>query len=69
MKKYKFRAKIETGDVGGAYVFFPCDTEKEFAPKGKVPEKATFNRLPYTYSFVKYSNHHYMLGMLKAIHE
>jgi len=31
MKKYKFKAKIEAGDGGGAYVLFPYDTGKEFA--------------------------------------
>ena len=36
-KKYKFNAKIETGDGGGAYVLFPYDIEKEFATQGKVP--------------------------------
>ncbi len=41
MKKYKFKAKIEAGDGGGAYVLFPYDTEKEFATKRKVPVKAT----------------------------
>ena len=25
MKKYKFKAKIEAGDGGGAYVLFPYD--------------------------------------------
>ena len=45
MKKYKFKAKIEAGDAGGAYVLFPYDTEKEFATKGKVPVKATFRSL------------------------
>jgi hypothetical protein len=48
MKKYKFTAKIEAGDGGGAYVLFPYDTETEFATKGKVPVKATFNGVPYT---------------------
>jgi uncharacterized protein DUF1905 len=46
MRKYKFKAKIEAGDGGGAYVLFPYDTEKEFATKGKVPVKATFNGVP-----------------------
>ena len=46
MKKYKFKAQIEAGDGGGAYVLFPYDTEKEFATKGKVPVKATFDGLP-----------------------
>jgi hypothetical protein len=67
MKKYKFKAKIEAGDGGGAYVLFPYDTEKEFATHGKVPVKATFNGVPYTGSLIKYGNPLHMLGMLKAI--
>jgi hypothetical protein len=67
MKKYKFKAKIEAGDGGGAYVLFPYDTEKEFATKGKVPIKATFNGVLYTSSLIKYDNPLHMLGMLKAI--
>jgi hypothetical protein len=69
MKKYKFRAKIEAGDGGGAYVLFPYDTVKEFATKGRVPIKATFNGVPYKGSLFKYSNPLHMLGMLKAIRE
>ncbi|HEV8132911.1 MAG TPA: YdeI/OmpD-associated family protein [Acidobacteriota bacterium] len=69
MKKYKFKAKIEAGDGGGAYVFFPYDTEAEFGTKGKVPVKATFNGVPYTGSLIKYGNPQHMLGMLKAIRE
>jgi hypothetical protein len=69
MKKYKFKAKIEAGDGGGAYVLFPYDTGKEFATKGKVPVKATFNGVPYTGSLIKYGNPLHMLGMLKAIRE
>ena len=53
MRKYKFKAKIEAGDGGGAYVLFPYDTEKEFATKGKVPVKATFNGVSYTGSLVQ----------------
>ena len=67
MKKYKFKAKIEAGDGGGAYVLFPYDTEKEFGTKGKVPVKATFNGVPYSGSLIKYGNPLHMLGMLKAI--
>ena len=67
MKKYKFKAKIEAGDGGGAYVLFPYDTEKEFATKGKVPVKATFNGVPDEGSLIKYDNPLHMLGMLKAI--
>jgi Domain of unknown function (DUF1905) len=69
MKKYKFKAKIEAGDGGGAYVLFPHDTEKEFATKGKVPVKATFNGVPYSGSLIKYGNPLHMLGVLKAIRQ
>jgi hypothetical protein len=69
MKKYKFKAKIEAGDGGGAYVLFPCDTGKEFATKGKVPVKATFDGLPYTGSLIKYGHPLHSLGMPKAIRE
>src|ERR1700676_2844349 len=67
MKKYKFKTKIEAGDGGGAYVLFPYDTEKEFATKGKVPVKATFNRVPYTGSLIKYRNPLHMIGVPKSI--
>ncbi len=69
MKKHKFKAKIEAGDGGGAYVLFPYDTEKEFATKGKVPVKATFNGVPYTGSLIKYGNPLHMMGVLKSIRE
>ena len=69
MKKYKFKAKIEAGDGGGAYVLFPYDIEKEFATKGKVSVKATFDGVPYRGSLIKYGNPLHMLGMLKAIRE
>jgi bifunctional DNA-binding transcriptional regulator/antitoxin component of YhaV-PrlF toxin-antitoxin module len=69
MKKYKFKAKIEAGDGGGAYVLFPYDTSKEFATQGKVPVKVTFEGVPYTGSLIKYGNPLHMLGMPKAIRE
>ena len=69
MKKYKFKAKIEAGDGGGAYVLFPYDTEKEFATKGKVPVKATFNGISYAGSLIKYGKPLPVLGMPKAIRE
>src|SRR5271154_2349599 len=67
MKKYKFEAKIEPGDGGGAYVLFPYDTRQEFATTGKVPVKATLDGAPYTGSLVKCGSQHHMLGVLKAI--
>jgi hypothetical protein len=69
MKTYKFKAKIEASDGGGAYVFFPYDTEAEFATRGKVPVRATFNGVPYAGSLMKYGGPHHMLGVLKAIRE
>ena len=50
-------------------MLFPYDTEKEFATKGKVPVKATFDGVPYTGSPIKYGNPQHMLGVLKAIRE
>ena len=69
VKRYKFKAKIEAGDGGGAYVLFPYDTEKEFATKGKVPVKATFNGVTYAGSLIKYGQPQHMLGVLKSIRE
>jgi hypothetical protein len=69
MKKYKFKAKLEAGDGGGAYVLFPYDTGKEFGTKGKVPVKVTFDGVPYTGSLIKYGNPLHLLGMLKIIRE
>lgn len=68
-KKYRFKAKIEAANQGGAYVLFPYDTEKEFGTKGKVPVKATFNGIPYTGSLIKYGNPQHTLGLMKAIRE
>ena len=67
MKKCKFKAKIEAGDGGGAYVLFPYDTAKEFATQGKVPVKATFDGVPYTGSLIKYGHPLHSLGILKAV--
>ncbi len=64
MKKYKFKAKIQAGDGGGAYVLFPYDTEKEFGTKGKMPINATFDGVPYAGSLIKYGNPLHLLGML-----
>jgi hypothetical protein len=69
MKKYKFKATIQAGDGGGAYVLFPYDTGKEFGTKGKVPINATFDGVPYAGSLIKYGNPLHMLGLLKAIRE
>jgi hypothetical protein len=69
MKKYKFKAKIQAGDGGGAFVYFPYDTAKEFATRGMVPVKATFDGAPYTGSLMKYRHPLHTLGIPKAIRE
>ena len=69
MKKYKFKAKIESESGGGAYILFPYDTEKEFGTKGRVPIQASFDGVPYTGSLIKYGHPQHMLGLLKAIRE
>jgi hypothetical protein len=69
MKKYKFKAKIEAGDGGGAYVLFPYDTGKEFGTKGKVPVKVSFSGVPYRGSLIKYGKPLHVLGVPKAIRE
>jgi hypothetical protein len=67
MKKYRFSATIIAGDGGGAGVLFPYDTEKEFATKGKVPVKVTFDGHPYTGSLIKYGFPQHTLHLPKAI--
>ena len=69
IRKYSFKAKIEGGDGGGAFVLFPYDTEKEFGTKGKVPVKVAFDGVAYTGSLIKYGYPQHMLGVLKAIRE
>jgi bifunctional DNA-binding transcriptional regulator/antitoxin component of YhaV-PrlF toxin-antitoxin module len=68
-KKYKFKAKIQPGERGGAFVVFPYDVEKEFGTKSRVPVKATFNGEPYTGSLAKYGLPQHILGVEKAIRE
>jgi len=67
MKRYKFKAKIEASDGGGAFVLFPYDTEAEFATRGKVPVKATLGGVPYTGSLMTCGGPHHMLAVVKAI--
>jgi hypothetical protein len=69
MKKYKFKATIEEGRGGGAFVFFPYDVEKEFGARGRVPVKVTFDGVPYTGSMVKYGSPQHVIGIGKEIRE
>ena len=69
MKKYKFKAKIQAGDGGGAYILFPYDVEKEFGTKGKIPVIALFEGIEYRGSLMKYGLPQHFLGVQKAIRE
>ncbi len=69
MKKYKFKAKIERGEGGGAFVFFPHDVEKEFGTKGRVPVKANFNGVTETSGLFKYGFPQHLIGISKATRE
>src|SRR3974390_1957474 len=69
MRRYKFKATIESAGSGGACVLFPYDTEKEFGTRGHVPVKVSFDGVPYTGSMVKYGRPEHMLPILKAIRE
>ncbi len=69
VKTYRFKAKIEAGDGGGAFVLFPYDAEAEFATRGNVPVKATLGGVPYRGSLTACGGPHHMLGVLKAIRQ
>ena len=68
MKKYKFKATIESAG-SGACILFPFDVEKEFGTRGQIPVTATFDGVAYTGSMVKYGRPEHMIPILKAIRE
>ncbi len=65
MKDYKFRARIEAGDGGGAFVYFPFDAVVEFGTAGRVPIKATIDGVAYSGSLISYAGPHHVLLVLK----
>jgi hypothetical protein len=69
MKKYKFKAKIQAGEGGGAYLVFPFDTEKEFGTKGKVPVHATLDGVPERSALFRYGPPQHLLAVRKAIRD
>ena len=69
MKKYKFKAAIQAGDGGGAFVFFPFDVEREFRTKGRIPVKVTFDGVEDSGSLIKYGFPQHLVGVPKAIRE
>jgi bifunctional DNA-binding transcriptional regulator/antitoxin component of YhaV-PrlF toxin-antitoxin module len=69
MKRYKFKAKIQSGERGGAFVFFPFDVEREFGTKGRVAVQVTLDGIPEKSSIVRYGFPQHLLGVSKAIRE
>ena len=69
MKKYKFKAKIQAGELGGAYLVFPFDTEKEFGTRGKVPVHATLDGVPERRALFRYGPPQHLLAVRKAVRE
>ena len=67
MKKYRFEARIEHGDGGGAFVFFPYDAQQEFDTRGRVPVQATFDGVAYRGSLIRYGEPQHMLLIRKDI--
>lgn len=64
--KHTFRAAIERGDGGGAYVTVPFDVEKVFGKK-RVPVLAAIDGVPYRGSLVRMGGPCHILGVLKEI--
>ena len=67
-EKHSFRAAIERGDSGGAYVTVPFDVEKTFGKK-RVPVQASIDGAPYRGSLVRMGGPCHILGVLKEIRE
>ena len=66
--EHTFKAVINAGDGGGAWVDVPFDVEKAFAKK-RVPIRATIDGVPYRGSLVRMGGDCHMLLILKAIRE
>jgi Bacteriocin-protection, YdeI or OmpD-Associated/Domain of unknown function (DUF1905) len=67
-EKYRFRAVIEAGDGGGAFVNIPFDVEKTFGKK-RVKVKTSIDGEPYRGSLVRMGGPQHMLIILKDIRE
>jgi hypothetical protein len=69
VKTYRFKAKIEASDGGGAFVLFPFDVATEFGTKGKVPVRTRVAGRDYTGSLMSCGGTQHMLAVVKAIRE
>jgi len=68
-RTWKFQAEIQPAGGGGAYVFFPFDTEQEFGTKSKIPIQALIAGIHYTGSLMPYGMPQHMLHISKAIRQ
>ncbi len=66
--KIHFRAVIQEGDGGGAYVTIPFDVEQEYGKK-RVKIRATVNGEPYRGTLVRMGGPDHMLIILKEIRQ
>jgi bifunctional DNA-binding transcriptional regulator/antitoxin component of YhaV-PrlF toxin-antitoxin module len=67
--KYKFKAMIQEGERGGAFVFFPFDMMREFGTKSKVAVNVTFDGEPDKSALMPYGYPQHMIGVPKALRE
>jgi hypothetical protein len=69
MKRYSFKARIEAGVGGGAFVYFPYDVAQEFETRGAVRVRATLDGVEYAGSLMACGGAQHMLGVLRGIRE
>ncbi len=67
-ERQQFRAVINEGDGGGAFVFIPFDVEKRYGKK-RVKIKATIDGEPYQGTLVRMGSPEHMLIILKEIRQ
>jgi hypothetical protein len=68
-KQFTFRAEIQAGDGGGAFVIFPRGRQHELGDRGRVPIHATIDGESYRGSLIKYGSPQLMLLILKSIRQ
>jgi hypothetical protein len=67
MKTWKFKAIIDPGPGGGAFVTVPFDSQQEFGSRGSIPVQCTFDGVPYRGSLMPCGGPNHLLGILKSI--
>ena len=67
--KHSFKAVIEEGRGGGAFVAIPFDVRETFGTGGQVKIEATFDGEPYRGSIAPMGGGRHILGIQKAIRQ